>query len=323
MCRRRPRKLGYRFSAPARALRGTRSGLIGVFHFGRDKDVESQRLHQIIGAIHKEGYRPLAMPMATKVMWLSQQDEISACTAMLDTNVEGLVLSGFADDFDLGQLKRFQEAGIPIVGVTGIKLPGVPFFGADRHQAAYELTNHIIRQGRKKLVYLHRWSSELTSLAGAMAFAAVEGFRQAARENGLSIEQAIPHIKPPPTQSGLYSYQGGEQGFAEIWESGARPDAVLCYDDCWAVGVYAYCQRHGIRIPDDVAVVGYESQRLGNHVFPRLTSASVPYEEIATAAVSYLGAALKEERTSLEDCTRLSKCALVIRESCGAHPDQS
>jgi len=312
------RKLGYRPSASARALRGVRSGLIGVFHFGRDKDVESRRLYQIIQAIHAKGYQPLAMPMADQVMRLSRNDEISACTVMLDANIEGLVLSGFADDFDLAQLKRFQEVHIPIVSITGIKLPGIPFFGADRCQAMYQLTRHAILQGRRKLIYLHRWASGLTDLVQNTAFAAVEGFQQAARDHGLSFEQAIPYIKPPSDQSGLFSYGAGEQAFAEVWESGGRPDAVLCYDDGWALGVYGYCQRHGIRIPDDVAVIGYENQRLGNYLFPRLTTASLPYENIASGALDYLTRALKEQPLSSEDRIVLSPCTLEVRESCGA-----
>lgn len=313
------RKLGYRPSASARALRGVRSGLIGVLHFGRDKDVESQRLHQIIQAIHNGGYGPLAMPMVPGVMRLSQHDEVSACTVMLDARVEALALSGFADDFDLEQLKRFQDADIPIVSVTGIKLPGVPFYGADRRQAMYELTGHVIRQGRRKLIYLHRWASELTALVESTAFAAVEGFQQAAREHGLSLEQAIPCIHPAANQRS--SYDAGEQAFAKVWESGARPDAVLCYDDSWALGVYGYCQRHGIRIPDDVAVIGYENQRLGNHLFPRLTSASLPYESIAAAALDHLIGVLKTGLPASEkDRTVLFPCTLDIRESCGSRP---
>lgn len=307
-------KLGYRPSASARALRGVRSGLIGVLHFGRDKDVESQRLHEIIQAIHGCGYQPLAMPMAAKVMRLSRHDEISACTVMLDANIEGLILSGFADDFDLAQLKRFQEVNIPIISITGIKLPEIAFFGPDRRKAVYDLTSHLIAQGRRKLIYVHRWASELTPLVEDIAFADVEGFQQAAREHGLSLEQAIPYVN----RARLFSYDAGAQAFAEIWEGGARPEAVICYDDGWALGVYGYCQRKGIRIPEDIAVVGYENQRLGNHLYPALTTASLPYAEIVPAALDYLTAALKEGEASLKDCTKLYPCTLEIRESCGA-----
>lgn len=315
------RQLGYRPSVTARMLRGARSGLIGVFHFGRDKDIESHRLHQIVSAIHKEGYKPLAMPMGPKVMWLSQRDEISACTVMLDAKVEGLVLSGFADDFDLGQLKRFQEMGIPVVSVAGIKLPGVPFFGADRRQASYELTTHLIHHGRKRLICLHRWPSKLMELTGSTAFDAVEGFRQAAQDNGLTMEQAIPYIKPPLTETGMHSYAAGEQAFAEIWESGARPDAVLCYDDNGAIGVYGYCQRHGIRIPDDVAIVGYENQRICDHLHPRLTSVSMPDKTMAEKAIQCLIRNLaKKDMVASSDKAEFIPCSLVIRESCGGGP---
>ncbi len=309
------RRLGYRPSAPARALRGVGSRLIGVLHFGRDKDVESQRLTQIVKAIHHHGYQPLAMPMAAEVMQLSRQDEMTASTVMLDAHVEALVLSGFADDFDLGQLERFRKAGIPMVSVTGVGLPGIAFFGDDRRKAIYDLTTHLIAQGRRKLVYLHRWASEWVA---SDLFADVEGFRQAAREHGLQFEDAIAHTQPLRKHTGRDAHQAGENAFAEIWESGARPQAVLCYDDSWALGVYGYCQRHGIRIPEEVAIVGYENQRLGCHLHPRLTTASLPYEQMASAAMEYLAGTLQQQRQPADLPVHLYPCTLEIRESCGA-----
>lgn len=162
------RRLGYRPSAVARSLRGARSGLIGLFHFGRDKDVELERLHELVVAIHDANYRPLAMPMATSVMWV-EKDAGSACSSMLEAHVEALILSGFSDDFDLSQLKRFQAAKIPIVSVSGLKLPGIPHFSTDREDAVYESTMHLIQRGRTRLAYLGRRPSRLDQLASARA----------------------------------------------------------------------------------------------------------------------------------------------------------
>jgi len=306
-------RLGYRPSAPARALRGSKSGLIGVFHFGREKDVEFQRLREIVTAIHRDGYKPLAMPMDAKIMWL-QEDEVSACSVMLDSRVEGLVLSGFADDFDLTQLDRFRAAGIPMVSVSGIKLPDIPLFAADRHQAIFEATSHLIREGRRRLVYLHRWSSALTGIASATAFAPVDGFRRAAAEHGLSEEEAVPFIKPPPATSGLSAYAAAESAMQEVLASGLRPDGVVCYDDSWAIGVYGFCQRNGISIPDDIAVVGFENQVLGAHLHPRLTSMAQPLAEIAGSAVEALTASLAKT-AALPNRTHFFPCELVVRES--------
>ncbi len=307
------RELGYRPSASARVLRGARSGLIGVFHFGRDKDVESERLHEIVSAIHRSGFSPLAMPMATKVMWL-QDDVASASTVMLDAKVEGLVLSGFSDEFDLAQLQRFLDARVPIVSISGIKIPEIPFFGADRARAIHEATSHLIAQGRRKLVYLHRWSSELTNLAGPTSFGAVEGFRRAAEEHGILASDAVPLIKPTPLTSGIGSFQAGEAAFREIWESGLRPNGVVCYDDAWAVGVYAFCQRQGIRIPEEVAITGFENQRICEFLYPRLTSQAQPYQKMATEAITALVSKITQGQ-EVADTSTLFPCSLIIRES--------
>ncbi|HWL51248.1 MAG TPA: LacI family DNA-binding transcriptional regulator [Chthoniobacteraceae bacterium] len=312
------RRLGYRPSASARALRGVRSGLIGVLHFGRSKDTESHRLHEIVSAIHRQGYGPLAMPMASRVMWL-KKDEVSACTVMLDARVEGLVISGFADDFDLEQLERFREMRIPTVAVAGVKLPGIPQVAEDRAQALYDMTSHLIAQGRRRIICLHRWPTGNTGFSSTMAQAAAEGFRRAAGEHHLSAQEAIFHLHPALIHSGMNAFQAGENAIREVWESGARPEAVICYDDSWAVGVYHYCSRHGIRIPDDLAVVGFENQEIGNFLDPHLTTLSLPLKAMGTKALEWLTAAIRNPvAPRLAEEKVLLPCELVVRESCGA-----
>ncbi len=314
------KRLGYRPSASARALRGVRSGLIGVFHFGRSKDTESRRLHELVLAIHHSGYRPLAMPMASKIMWL-KKDEISACTVMLDARVEGLIVSGFADEFDLSQLERFREMGIPIIAVTGVKLPGIPLVAEDRAKALYDMTRHLIARGYRKIICLHRWPTGIAGLSTSVAQASAEGFRRAASENQLSAQDAIFHLDPALTHSGMNAYQAGENAIREIWESGARPEAVICYDDSWAVGVYRFCQKHGIRIPQDLAVVGFENQEIGSYLTPPLTTLALPAKAMAAKALESLTAAINRTAGSLpEDETVHLPCELVVRESCGTAP---
>lgn len=312
------KRLGYRPSASARALRGVRSGLIGVFHFGRSKDTESNRLHELVSAIHHQGYSPLAMPMASKIMWL-QKDEVSACTVMLDARVEGLIISGFADDFDLSQLERFREMRIPMVAVTGVKLPGIPLVAEDRAKALYDMTCHLIAQGRRKIICLHRWPTGIAGFSSVMAQAAAEGFRRAANEHHLTAQEAIFHLHPALTHSGINAFQAGENVMREVWESGARPDAVICYDDSWAVGVYRYCQKHGIGIPDELAVVGFENQEIGSYLTPCLTTLSLPVKAMAAKTLEILTTAIRRPAgpKSTEESVLLP-CELVVRESCGA-----
>lgn len=307
-------RLGYRPSAPARVLRGARSGLIGVFHFGRDKEIESDRLHEVVAAIHDCEYLPLAMPMASKVMWV-EKDAGSACSVMLDARVEALVLSGFSDDFDLGQLERFAAAGIPIAGVSGVKLPGVPLYATDRDQAAYDATAHLIEGGCGKLACLSRRPSRLNHLPGARANPVLDGFHRAIQTHGLKPEAAIPLVEPSPLATGLNAFQSGEKVFGGIWESGLRPDGVVCYDDGWAVGVYSYCQRNGIRIPGDLAVIGFENQDVCEYMVPSLSSVSVPHRAMARQAMDDLHGRLLGKTISADPGGRLFPGTLVVRES--------
>lgn len=310
------RQVGYRPSAPARSLRGSRSGLIGLFHFGRDKDVELHRLHELVLAIHDCGYRPLAMPMATSVMWV-ERDAGSACNSMLDAKVEGLVLSGFSDDFDLNLLERFQHAQIPIVSVSGLKLPEIPHFFPDRQQAAYALTSHLIKSGRTRLAYIGRQPSSLESIPQDRALSGLEGFRRALKEADRAQVVGNSMIQPSPLLTGLSAMDSGNKIFHEMWHGDYRPDGVICYDDAWAFGVYGYCLRHGIRIPQDVAVVGFENQKFCEHLVPRLTSVAIPNQAMARAALTALTKLIDGDQRPVECRDQMFPCELVIRESCG------
>lgn len=311
------KQYGYRPSLTARNLRGvSKTGIIGVFHFGSHKDVESFRLREVVNAIHAHNYRPLAVSMSSQIMWVPN-DEKSACSVLEEVKVEGIVLSGYADQFDLNQLARFHARNVPVVSVNvELKLPGIPLFGADRYEAAYELTSHLIANGRRKLLCLHRWPSSLVKLAKTTGFRAVEGFRAAAEDHGISPDAIRVVIQEDALTTGLNSFESGEKGMEEGWQHGFRPDAVICYDDSWAVGVYGWLARKGLRVPDDVAVVGFENQDIGNHLHPRLTSVRVPYQDMSAKSLDYLVGVLQGNPASPE-MLDISKCSLVLRESCG------
>lgn len=315
---REARRLGYRVSAPARLLRGGRSGLIGMFHFGRgDMSTTGRRLDEILHAITRMNYRPMAIPMAPEML-IDAENQKSACEVLMDVRVEGLVISGFSDRFDRRLLGTFKSAGIPMVSVTGVVLPGIPFFGYDRAGSVKELTRHLIERGRKRLVFLgSRQPTTLRQQGYQNHFAAESGFVEVTKAHGLK-GRVVEQKRRTNSSSESAPYQEGEELMVEAWSGPRKPDGVICYDDRLAAGVYRFCHTHGIEIPEQLAVVGYGNQPFGEFLGPNLTTVTLPTKEAASAAVQLLVERIRNGWSGSSNIRRFLPCPVIPRESSAA-----
>jgi LacI family transcriptional regulator len=139
-----------------------------------------------------------------------------------------------------------------------------------------------------------------------------DGFRKAMTERGLPVPER-PHFH------GDFTTAGGRQVAAEIL-AGTMPRALVCANDQTAIGVMKALQRAGLRIPEDVAVTGFDGIQLGEHVRPSLTTVAQPMHELGAIAVRLLKERMGEPglaSRSVEMPVRLQ-----LRASCGcAEPD--
>jgi LacI family transcriptional regulator len=135
-----------------------------------------------------------------------------------------------------------------------------------------------------------------------------DGFRRAMRERGLP-------VPPAPRLEGDFTTAGGRRVAKEILAQQAMPRALVCANDQTAIGVMKMLQNTGLRVPDDVAITGFDGIQLGEHLSPSLTTVVQPMSELGMTAVALLEqrmADLSAPSRAVELPVRLER-----RASCG------
>jgi LacI family transcriptional regulator len=218
----------------------------------------------------------------------------------ISAKVDGLLISEGIDSEHLAKL----AARIPVVLVSGS--PDAPYadvVDADNRGGTLALVNHLIEQhGRTRMFY-------------------VAGPREApdARERFSVFEETLAQrgMRMTGTFEGRFAAVSGQLAAREILASprGEAPDAVVCGNDQMAIGVIRELQAAGIRVPADVAVVGFDDIHLGSLVTPALTTVHQPMRLLGERACALLLERIAEP--GLPRRVERLPTKLVVRESCG------
>lgn len=296
-------ELGFRPNAMARALVGRRSFTLGL--------------------ITNDTYGRFTLPVASGLAAAMADRGVSVflCAveedpervrlniqAMEDKRVDGLVIAGKRIDRSppVGRLPPYM----PVVYVNAACPEGAVGFLPDDASGAALATRHLIAQGRRYIAHV----------TGPEDFEAValrvEGWRQALEEVGLVADNAPLH--------GLWSEGFGYEtglAFRTLFAERPLPDAVFCGNDQIARGMIEGLRATGLRVPEDVAIVGYDNWEIfAAATRPPLTSVDMGLGELGRQA----GFTLLDmiEGKAVAPGIRRLPCHLAIRRSCGAMPEE-
>jgi LacI family transcriptional regulator len=117
-------------------------------------------------------------------------------------------------------------------------------------------------------------------------------------------------------------YAPGQAAIRSLIESGERPEALLCSNDDMAIGAIAACVAAGLRVPEDIAITGFDNTTAGRYACPPLTTVAQPTEAVAKKAVELLLKQTRGETISASEELVKLPCQLVVRQSCGNNQKQ-
>lgn len=218
-------------------------------------------------------------------------------------NTDGLIV--FADTLGEKELRRLYEAGFPLVLLYrsppgGLDIPAVAF---ENKGGAYRMVEHLIRCGHRRIAFL----------AGAPenedAYWRETGYRQALTDHGIPFD-------PDLIASAYFDDEMAAELVVGWLVEGRAIDAIFAADDVSARGAIAALQAAGRRVPEDMAVVGFDDALLSQYVDPPLTTVRAPIEEAGRAAATQLLHLIHDEPVT---ALTLLPTQLVIRASCGFH----
>jgi LacI family repressor for deo operon, udp, cdd, tsx, nupC, and nupG len=181
--------------------------------------------------------------------------------------------------------------------------PAIPAVRIDLELGGHTATRHLIAHGHRRIGLISgRQSFPLR------AQERVHGYRRALEEAGLPLDPCWA-VEVSNSMAG-----GAEAVEILLRQGGPMPDALFVFNDIMAVGVLHALRIHGLRVPEDMAVVGFDGIALGAFTTPTLTTVEHPRAELGRQAASSLIRMMEREAAA----TVLLPGHLVVRESCGA-----
>ncbi|MEQ3549146.1 LacI family DNA-binding transcriptional regulator [Pseudonocardia nematodicida] len=211
-----------------------------------------------------------------------------------------VVVVGYQDQETAARLAAL-EARVVLLDPVGGTDPAFPTVGATNWAGGLSAVEHLIALGHRRIGIISgppRLSSSQQR---------VDGYRAALRRAGIEVDDDLVHY-------GDFLVGGGRRGAAALAALDDPPTAIFAGADMQAVGVYSEADRRGLRVPEDLSVVGFDDIALCEHLRPSLTTVRQPLARMAAEAVRL---ALDEPRTDADGAAPRLELAtdLVVRSS--------
>ena len=266
-------------------------------------------IRDYVGRINEGSYaacRRAGYYLLPERLTLTASDRLEELDLFLDTSrVDGVVLSPpLADDaLMIGHLKA---RGVPFVLLSPEDSDsGFLMVKRDQKSAAYEMTEHLISLGHKRIAFVSGPRSHGAAITRRV------GFEEAMAAAGLP---------PGPVVDGDFSFRSGSAAGEDLLSGPERPTAIFAANDHMAAGVMAYALKAGLSVPGDLSVAGFDATEMGEAMWPPLTTIRQPLEEMGKEAASLL----MEPSARGEDGSGASSRGhfeLIVRGSTGAVPE--
>jgi len=309
-------ELGYVPDGAAQSLARNRKdviGLVAVEHMGLKPDqydIESMSLLFYDAVIRGVELRIREKNWALLINFLreeedmAQQESVQSRLLALSGKVDGLLIGeGILAPQTLAKLAR----RLPLVVVAGDTAQrAVDVVSADNWSGAHALVEHlVVDHGRRRLFHIGGPATAPDATERRLAMAAVI--------------EANPGTALTGSFTGLFSVMSGREGtLAMLAAGGELPDALVCANDQMAIGALRTLAERGIRVPDDIAVVGFDDIFPASLCEPPLTTVHQPIRKLAEVACDRLAERINDP--TLRPKQELLPTELVLRSSCGCPP---
>lgn len=228
--------------------------------------------------------------------------------------VDGVAIAtGELENENISRLEMLVERDVPIIisrergwasNPAMERLQGkIGVIELDYYSGAKTATEYLISLGHKRIALLCSLSKSALTKDPR-----VVGFREALTRHSLEMEEDLVVCNLG------FKKASGARGMLELLSRGAEFTAVLAYNDLVAIGALAVCREEGIRIPEDLSVIGFDNIEGSKYTYPLLTTVDAPKSVQGELMAKYLIAQIKEKQPSLLQRFSLE---LIVRQSTG------
>jgi LacI family repressor for deo operon, udp, cdd, tsx, nupC, and nupG len=267
------RQLNYRPLASARDLRRDRTMRILALAKNLDSPVISEAFRGVGDAAALSGYVSLIAPTSGDL-----EREQQLVDMLRNGSVDGLIM--FSPTMADEDVEEMAEQ-LSVVQVCEIADSEAAFgVSIDDRQAAFDITRHLIESGGRRLAMIGNRAARSGRLRE-------EGFRRATGEAGLEVDQML-------FVAGDFDFHAGRSLTRELLRMDPLPDAVFCGSDTVAAGCVREITEAGLRVPEDIAVAGFDDSVQAEMCVPELTTIRQPAYDMGRVAFAALFARMTE-----------------------------
>jgi len=236
----------------------------------------------------------------------------SLSRALDRATVDGIVVVGLDERHP--EVESIRKAGLPVVLVDAPAWEEHGAVGVDDEGGARAAAEHLLRLGhRNVLVISVEPPTYGEPLPESVDGRRMRGYRETLAAAGVELGPQDVVVSPS-------SFEGGETAMLRAWEDGLRPTAVLSMSDAAAAGVVQAARVLGLRVPDDLSVVGFDDLPLTRFTDPPLTTVHQPVRRKGEEAARLLLSAINAPRGEAVAQHRILETRLVVRRSTAPPP---
>ncbi|USQ98059.1 LacI family DNA-binding transcriptional regulator [Caulobacter sp. RL271] len=263
--------LGYVPNKAARQLASANAIQIGIVYRNAENEFLSAMLVGCLNAAANLG----AQVLLRKCDTLEVDDAMEAVDWLVRGGANALLLNPPYCELlsDAGVTDRID---VPISAIAqGDPLPGIDCVGVDERAAACDMTTHLIERGHRRIGFV-------TGPQGQMATRArLDGYRLACAKHGIEID-------PELIAAGNYSFGSGLAAGEALLNLRTPPTAIFASNDDMAAGVSLVAHQRGLKIPEDLAIAGFDDAPIAAKIWPPLSTVRQDVEALARRGVEML-----------------------------------
>ena len=268
------KEMNYKPNTLAKAMRTQKSNHIGVIISDITDPFFAELYIAIEEVVKKQGYK-------TILFNIYDGDPQEVCENLFNWNIDGAVFCFNGNVGKWDELTKDYPRKIPVVHIEDHLCEGLyDRVGVNIEEGMYQAVKHLTNQGLRSITFLGRrpgWPDPRSI-----------GYKRALRDAGIEVNEKL------MIECELDMY-GGQSAAEELLNMENSPDAVVTVNDSIACGAIKHFLRRGIRIPEDISIIGYNDDVLAKMFYPELTTVRIPIKRVGQGAARILMKRIKNK----------------------------
>ncbi|NOX19400.1 MAG: LacI family transcriptional regulator [Chlorobi bacterium] len=296
LIKRTAEQMNYQPNMFARNLKNNQTNLIGVIVPEIKHHFFANAIGGVEEAAHEHGY--------VIIVCQSNEDyerEVINTKALISNRIEGLLVSVSQTTRDGAHFQQFIDEGGKLVFFDrALESVNASKVIVDDYRGGFKATEYLIKKGKKRIAHLAGTKElEISKLR-------YQGYRDALKKYNIPFRKNLVFW-------GGFQEEDGIEGMEYLLKLKTHPDSIFAVNDPAAIGAYEVLERRGLRIPEDIAVVGFSNNPISAFIKPALTTIEQPSYEMGKAAMELLNEMLVSKRN--KKTKKILKTKLIIRDS--------